>query len=518
MDLNNKSAKATKLKASKLRPAYARFSHILPILCLLPFLFSCADVDAPGGRDAKIPRPATAENRPDAVNEKPDSVLYLPLGSDVLVPQTQEGNPLPSKQVGPFELRSETLAGALQLILADYQVPLAFETNEAMTRTITVSNLRGPLNKIVERVCSLADLYCSFEEGLLVIKDTQTFTVSVPPIGGQTDIMPALATGLQAITGKAPIIDTATRTLVYQATNRTARMAEAYFQRIRANTALIVFQVYIWEVALTSSNATGINWQNITKIGAFKTGISLPGTIVSDATPVSIGLPTQGNVNFDTGQILQFISTYGAVKTISQPQLTVLSGAQASLRAADTVNYVSSLTRTVDQGDVSVSTETDHVDTGFTLTIASAWDNATVYGTLSIKLQEFEKFQEFDTGSGAGGVTLKLPETTERELATQIRMRPGDSLLIAGLVRENDQYDKSGPGFKAPILPTERSTSTSNTELVFLLKPKVIVYTSDKAPTQNIGGEQLSPAAPKSQKEEVFPTGSISPKALNPGL
>jgi hypothetical protein len=39
------------------------------------------------------------------------------------------------------------------------------------------------------------------------------------------------------------------------------------------------------------------------------------------------------------------------VKTISQPQITVLSGAKASLRAADTVNYVSSLSRSVDDGE-----------------------------------------------------------------------------------------------------------------------------------------------------------------------
>lgn len=477
-------------------------------------MFSCADADAPGARNVRIPSPTMAEDRPEAVNERPDSVIYLPLGSDVLVPETSAGNPLPDDEVGPFELRSETLGGALQLILADYQIPLAFETEEGMKRTITVANLRGPLNKVVETVCSLADLYCSFEDGLLVIKDTQTFTVSIPPVGGTTDILPALATGLQAIIGKAPITDSATRTIVYEATNRTARQAEAYFQRIRASTALIVFQVYIWEVALNTANSTGIDWARIEKFGKFKAGISFSGGASADFTPVSIGLPTtSGEVEFGSDDVLEFISTYGAVKTISQPQVTVLSGAQATLRAADTVNYVSSLTRTVDQGDVSVSTETDSVDTGFTLTIASGWDNATVYGTISIELQEFRRFQEFD----AEGTTLQLPETTERELATQIRMRPGDSLLIAGLVRENDQFDKSGPGFKLPLFPTSRTTQSSNTELVFLLKPKVIVYTSETSESQNVGGAPaLSPSAP--QKAEKFPTGSLPASALNPAL
>ena len=483
----------------------------IALLAFVPFLISCAQVDVPGGRNLRIPSPTMADTRPEAINDKPDSVLYLPLGSDVLVPETFEGSPLPTEVIGPFELRSETLAGALQLILADYEIPMAFETEEGLTRTITVANLRGPLNKVVERVCSLADLYCAFEDGLLVIKDKQTFTVSVPPIGGDNDVISALAVGLEAITGETPISDEATRTIVYEASNRTSRLAERYFQRIRANTALIVFEVYIWEVSLNNANSIGIDWQKIDEFGKFATGISVPGGTGASFNPISIGLPTTGDVNFGTDDVLQFISTYGAVKTISQPQITVLSGAEATLRAADTVNYVSSLSRSVDNGEVTVSTETDSVDTGFTLTISSAWDKATIYGTIEIELQEFRQFQEFD----ADGTTLQLPQTTERELSTQIRIRPGDSLLIAGLVRENDQFDTEGPGFNKPVLPTSRTGSVGNTELVFLLKPRVIVYTAEDVANPAAEPTQFEP---KSVSPGEFPTGSLSVDLLNPSL
>jgi hypothetical protein len=490
-----------------------RLTRALALIALIPVMFSCAQADVPGARNVNIPSPTMADERPEAVNEKPDSVLYLPLGSDVLVPEATAGNPLPDDEVGPFELRSETLAGALQLILADYEIPMAFETNEGMTRTITVANLRGPMNKVVERVCSLANLYCAFEDGVLVIKDTQTFTVSIPPIGGQTDILPQLATGLGAIIGTTPITDSATRTLIYEATNRTAKLAESYFQRIRASTALIIYEMYIWEVTLNAANSTGIDWRSVAEFGKYSYGFDISGeTTLTDVTPVTIGLPTTGNVVFGANNVFQFISQYGAVKTVSQPQLTVLSGSQASLRAADTQNYVSSLTRSVDQGEVSVSTETDSVDTGFTLTISSGWDNATVYGTVAINLEEFKRFQNFD----ADGTTLRLPETTQRELATQIRIRPGDSLLIAGLVRENDQYDTTGPGFKSPLIPASRGAQNSNTELVFLLKPRVIVYTSETAESRAAEAAGMAPS-PKA-KETLFPTGTLSPDMLNPAI
>lgn len=507
------------------RGALRRFKAALLCTLCLP-LFSCAQADVPGARNLDIPSPTMANSRSTAVNERPDSVLYLPLGSDVLVPKGEGGATLPNEMVGPYELRSETLAGALQLILSDYEIPLAFETDQGLTRTITVANLRGSLGSVVSRVCGLADLYCSFEDGVLVVKEKQIFTVSVPPIGQDASFMTSLAAGIQAITGEAPVVEEATRTLIYRASNRTSEVAERYFQRLRSNTALIVFEVYIWEVSLDSENATGIDWEKIDTLGKFNVGLSIPGRAVTDLNPISIGLPTtSGDIDFGADDVLQFISGHGAVKTISQPQITVLSGAEATLRAADTTNYVSSLSRSVDNGEVTVSTQTDSVDTGFTLTISSNWDNATIYGNIEIALQEFQGFQNFD----ADGTVLQLPQTTERELATQVRIRPGDSLLIAGLVRETDEYDTSGPGFTKPIFPSSRSASVSNTELVFLLKPRVIVYTDghEKKGAHHaligagMGGsvnQGVGQSANAAKKDESFPDTSFSLEQLNPGL
>lgn len=444
--------------------------------CASMFLGSCAQLEAPGTRSLDIPAPASTKQRQDSITERPDSVIFLPLGSDVLVPETMPGDPLPQQMVGPFELRSETLAGALQLILADYEIPLAFETDEGLTRTITVANLHGPMGDVVQRVCGLADLYCSFEDGLLVVKDTQTFTVTVPPIGGDSSVLSSLATGLQAITGEAPITDEGTRTIVYTATNRTSKLAERYFQKLRANTALIVYEIYIWQVTLDSANATGIDWQKIQSFGKFNTAINLPGGVGPGFTPISIGLPTTGNANLGADDVFEFISTYGAVKTVSQPQVTMLSGGEATLRVAETQNYVSSLSQTVDNGEVSVSSQTDSVDTGFTLTITSAWDNATVYGSVDLTIQEFQGFEPFNAGQN---LQLQLPRTIENELTTQVRVRPGDSLLIAGLVQSDDQLNKNGPGFMEPIIPLSRDATVSNSELVILLRPRVVVYTSE---------------------------------------
>ena len=451
-------------------------------------LTSCADVKVPGTRDVSIPAPKNAEERKAGINERPDAVTYLPLGDDVLMPEAEGGTPLPSTIVGPFELRSETLAGALQLVLDGANIPIAFETTQGLDRTITVTNLKGSLDSVVNQICGLADLYCSYQSGVLIVKDTQIFTVTIPPIVA-TDQIGALLTNISAavgsIVGTAPITDASTRTIVYRASQRTAEIAERYFQRLRMNTALVIYETYIWEVSLDAGNSTGIRWDNLSSIGKFNVGVNFPGAANPIlGAPISIGLPTQGQVNFSTSDVIQFISDYGAVKTISQPQLTVLSGSSARLRVADTQNYVASISRTTtDGGNTTVSTATDSVDSGFTLEIASNWDNASVYTNISILLQEVRGIDTFDDNPDA---VVQLPQTTERELQTQVRIRPGDSLLIAGLVRENDNFDKTGPGINEPILPISRSSQTSNSELVFLVRPRVIVFTSEGVATPRI--------------------------------
>jgi len=464
-----------------------RSTIILSLVSAL-FLASCAEAIVPGARNVDIPSPITASKRDKAINERPDSVMYLPLGEDVLVPERLAGDRMPSDKVGPFELRSETLAGALQLILSDYDISIAFETEQGLTRRVTVANLKGDLDKVVQSVCSLADLYCSYEDETLVVKDTQTFTVTLPPLadleGGQ-EFIDDVIQGLTAVigdSGRAPVSDPTTRTLIYSATQRTSKLADNYFQRLRANTAMIVFETYIWEVSLNSGNSTGIDWEAIDSFGKFNASVNINGSVGADFTnPISIGLPTTQALGATPTELIQFLSQYGAVKTISQPQITVLSGSSAALRVADTENYVSEVSQTINGENSTTSVSTDSVDSGFTLNIGSSWDKSTVYANVNINLTNVDQIEDFtfsDGGAGGTDTIIQLPQTTERELTTQIRVRPGDSVLIAGLVRERDNFDTRGPGFMKPIVPDSRTAQTENLELVVLLRPRVIVYTA----------------------------------------
>lgn len=503
----------------------SRFSY-RPVLAAMMslMLFACADADVPEARNVDIPAPVSAEKRKAATNERPDSVLYLPLGEDILLPETLGGDQFPNEQVGPFELRGETLGGALQLILAEYDISIAFESEEGLSRTITVANLKGELGDVVQRVCSLANLYCAYERGTITVKDTQTFSVTMPPIGQgdtPTAFMNDIATGLGAILGSnggTPIVDPSTRTIVYTATARSAELASRYFQRLRANTAMIVFETYIWEVSLNAGNSTGIDWDLIDSFDKFNASISLAGSVANDFTnPVSIGLPTTRAIGATPTDLIEFLSQFGAVKTISQPQITVLSGSSAELRVADTQNYVSQISTTLTDSQSTTSATTDSVDSGFTLSIDSSWDKSTVYANINIDLTNVLSIDDFtfsDGGAGGTSTSIQLPQTSQRELTTQVRVRPGDSILIAGLVQENDKFNSRGPGLMEPILPDSRTAETENLELVFLLRPRVVVYSTPEvahAHAHKAKAKNMVSQAPALTASEPVPAPIVEP-------
>lgn len=527
--------------------------NLMRTVLMAMFLFlavSCASVDVPEGKTVHVPPTTPPLDRYEGLNEKRDPVTRVRLGRDVLMPQPAKEGAMPNVHVGPYELRGETLASALQMILDDYDISIAFESNEGLTRRITVSNLHGKLRDVVNRVCALADLYCHYGDNTLTIKNTEMFVVDLPPInvaaagggsssgaksdakseggGSAGDAYGQIAAGLASVIGSVPTVDSSTRVMVYTATQRSQKYALQYFERLRKNTALIIFETHIWEVTLNSDNRTGINWNALFRtVGTskFNIGLAIPGGAPVGATkPISI---TAGaGADLTTQTVLDFLSERGAVKTVSQPQITVLSGSSATMAVSQQDNYVSGSTRTpstIPGGTDTVSVTTGTVTTGLTMNVTSAWDQSTVYGNLNIALNDLLKIDNFKPDTNT---TIQLPKTTTRSLQTEIRVRPGDAILIGGLVSEKNNLAESGPGFMKPLITTSSEASKANTELVFLLRPRVVAFvpggeddtvpvtdapregTASKAPAENLTSEAkklFKPAPRKPAKKTSFP-------------
>jgi hypothetical protein len=93
--------------------------------------------------------------------------------------------------------------------------------------------------------------------------------------------------------------------------------------------------------------------------------------------------------------------------------------------------------------------------------------DATIYTRINISITELLSMNAFT----AVGVNLNLPEVADRELKTQVRCRPGDTVLLGGITvsRAADAYSK---GFA--IL--SKSESSKQTELVITIKPRLLLF------------------------------------------
>jgi hypothetical protein len=483
----------------------SRFTIGLSFLLASTMLTSCTD-KLPSKVNTNFSTPTSADDKFPAVTRyKKAPITYVKLDKDVLRPMKQLQSRLPSNEnVGPFEMREETLAGALELILGGKKIPMAFETNKATTNTVTISNLQGKLNDVVDKVCSLANLYCSYENGTMIIKETESFTVSLPPM--IADDYTPFVSGLAAITGGQTYVDSLTRSLTYTTTQRNHQRAIEYFDRLRSNTAMIVYEIQIWEVQLSDRYQTGIDWEALNGgLGAFDFNLSRDGT---PAITGGLGIGTQfTSTDLTADVVLTFLQTQGAVKTISQPQLTVLSGSEAKLRVGNSRDYVSQITRTVGVNTAdNVSVSTSKLETGLNLGINSAWDNSTVYGNLKIEVQNLIRLGSLDVGT----TSIQLPETSDRSIETKLRVRPGDAVLIGGIVEQRNTLDQSGlPGNNKPIFAIGKDKLGSNTELVFMLRPRVVIYT-ENPPTQAQLRESQMVVEPEriEQEAEILPRGT----------
>jgi len=158
-------------------------------------------------------------------------------------------------------------------------------------------------------------------------------------------------------------------------------------------------------------------------------------------------------------------------------------------------DYVSEITRTVGVSSAdNVSIETEQLQTGLTLDIKSAWDSGTVYGDLKIDLQNLIDMDALDVG----GTSIQLPFTSDRSLETKLRVRPGDAVIIGGIVEERDALAQEGPpGYLSPLFTTYKNKSARNSELVFMLRPRVVVYTDELPQNSQLYAGKAMMAEPK---------------------
>ena len=179
---------------------------------------------------------------------------------------------------------------------------------------------------------------------------------------------------------------------------------------------------------------------------------------------------------------IKALSTQGKTNLITSGTVTTLNNKPAPIQVVKTQNYISEITKT-NSGDsdyYDISTETEEIETGFTLDILP---RILEHGRLLVMfnmtlsdLLDLEKVYIGGSGSETSeGSYIQNPVIESRGFSQEVAMKSGETLILSGYERTENDLDKSGIGSPNNMLLGGSNTSTqAKTMIVVLLTPVVL--------------------------------------------
>lgn len=381
-----------------------------------------------------------------------------------------EQKPLPETLVGPIDFTDVDAAFALRALAWEAGIPVKFDDGVGSEVVTFATSRQISLDDAVKIITENAGLDYTYDGKFLEIRRGGLYMVSLPSVAEATS---SLTDVITALGGEIISTDDRSSRLTIQADKRVASRIQGFLDNAGASSDLIIFDAWLYEVALNDSNTLGIDWSAaVTGLLDSQLEVEIT-TPTASATDPFVGAISFGGDDFDLGAVVGFLSEQGAVKSVSSPTLSMTSGGEATFSISQNQIYVRNIRQVSDSGDTAnptVETETEELNTGIDVTTSATFASGIVFADFDMSVSEFLKFEEFPSGD----TTLKLPVTTQRDLNTSVQARPGDVIIMGGMISERNSVSDSG----LPVgdIKTRRSGESDRSELVVLLRPRVISF------------------------------------------
>jgi general secretion pathway protein D len=227
--------------------------------------------------------------------------------------------------------------------------------------------------------------------------------------------------------------------------------------------------------------------------------------------------------------IVRFLESDTNTKVIAKPQLRGAEGTKLTLNLGQSIPVISTSYTPIATGGAGVNplSSYQYRDVGVNIDMTPT---VTLDGDIRLDLTLDNSQQGADTN--VGGVTV--PSFVQRKVSTRLRLRDGESNLLAGLLQTNDTKGVSGlPGLiHVPFLSSlfaSNSVTTTTTEIVMLLTPHIVrtheITEADLRPifigsqqSLGIGGPPplIAPQQPEAPPPPVAPPAAAVPPGVPP--
>ena len=280
----------------------------------------------------------------------------------------------------------------------------------------------------------------------------------------------------------------------------TAQVADIIERIIRSNDkprAEVVIDVQILEVSRARVKQYGLELNSYALGFMFSPEVAPPNTSAAPTGPppspppfnvntISQGVSTADFYMTVPTALIRFLETDSRTKTIAKPQLRGAEGTKLTLNLGDDVPILQTVFGAAAQGGFATIPQSSYTYRSIGVNV-EVTPRVTYEGEIVLELMV-----ENSTVSGSidvGGQSA--PTFGTRKVTTKLRMREGESNLLAGLLREEDRRSLSGfPGLlRLPVFKQFLSGNDqviTQTDIVMLLTPHIVR-------THDLTTEDLSP-------------------------
>jgi general secretion pathway protein D len=323
---------------------------------------------------------------------------------------------------------------------------------------------------------------------------------AAPAPGAQPGAAPASPAAPAPVTtfreAASVIANPETGILNIRATSRQHEKVQEFLDQVMTNAKRqVLIEATVAEVQLNNEYQRGIDWQrlrtNAANVGvpSFGTGNSgLEFGQSSTGTPANIttnafvfgGAITSLNFNF----ALRLLESFGDVRVLSSPKISVLNNQTAVLKVVDNLVYFTIQAQTTQNQTNTLTTFTttlNSVPVGFIMSLVPQISDAdsvvlNMRPTISRKIGDVA---DPNPALKQAGVTSLIPVIQTREMESVLRVQSGQVAVLGGLMQDARSSVEDGiPGVnQIPGLGSlleQRKDQNQKTELVIFLRPVVI--------------------------------------------
>jgi general secretion pathway protein D len=350
-----------------------------------------------------------------------------------------------------------------------------------------------------------------------------------------------LLVGLIRVAGMAIqpqiVANKTTNTITIRATAPVVQIAERVIEANDKPRAEVMVDVQILEVSRERAKNYGLD------LGSYSAALqfSPEAAPATDAKPFNLNTISQGVSTADfylsvPSAVVRFLESDSQTKVLAKPNLRGVEGQKLSLNLGEEVPVPSTTFTPLAGSGVGSSPLTSFAYRPIGV-IVEMTPRVTYDGDVILEITIENSARGQDTNIAG----QNLPSFFSRKVQTKLRLRDGESNLLAGLLREDERKSLTGfPGvMRLPIVRQLFSNNENNirqTDIVMLLTPRIIrthelraqdlspIYIGTQSnmtltgPPPTLGGEPDAVASPGAPPSPAAPaTASTTPGAVTAG-